>query len=168
VFAATLAAALTAAGCSPADATGPDGPTAPRQAVQSNERFPVSFTLPAGRCGLTTAVTATGEWHAVVRTEQSADGRTLQIGFNNSAHGTAVGADGTRYVWSYHNNRRRDNYTGARPFDVHWTDHFVLVGRGRAPDVHTFFNVYFTIEVDGSRTYVRNVTIGDPDNCDPI
>jgi hypothetical protein len=161
-------------GCGDAAVTGPEVGATPRFAasagggVASNTTFPVTFTLRAGRCGLTTDVTATGEFHAIVRTTTGDDGRTLAIGFNNSAHGTAVGADGTRYVWSYHNNRRRDNYTGARPFDVHWTDHFVLVGRGRAPDVHTFFNVYFTIEVDGSRTYVRNVTIGDPDNCDPI
>jgi hypothetical protein len=121
-----------------------------------------------GPCGLTTDVTATGEFHAIVRTTTGDDGRTLAIGFNNSAHGTAVGADGTRYVWNYHNNRRRVNYTGTAPFEAHQTDHFHLIGRGGAPDIHTFFNIYFTVEVDGSRTYVRQVTIGDPERCDPI
>jgi hypothetical protein len=170
---ASLLAVLVAA-CSAAEVAAPEAPSALRLSksggggVASNTRFPVTFTLPAGRCGLTTDVVGTGEWHAVVRTTTGPNGETLPIGFNNSAHGTAVGADGTRYVWNYHNNRRRDNYTGSRPFEVHWTDHFHLIGQGGAPDVHTFFNIYFTLEVDGSRTYVRQVTIGDPDRCDPI
>jgi hypothetical protein len=49
-------------------------------------------------------VTATGEFHAIVRTTRGENGQTLVIGFNNSAHGTATDADGTRYVWNYHNN----------------------------------------------------------------
>jgi hypothetical protein len=172
---ASLLVAALVAGCGEADVSAPDVGAAPRFAasasgggVASNTTFPVSFTLRAGRCGLTTDVTGTGEWHAIVRTTTGANGQELQVGFNNSAHGTAVGADGTRYVWSYHNNRRRVDYTGSRPFEVHWTDHFNLIGQGGAPDVHTFFNVYYTLEVDGSRTYLREVTIGDPDNCDPI
>jgi hypothetical protein len=60
------------------------------------------------------------------------------------------------------------NYTGARPFQVHARDHFLLLGQGGAPDVHTFFNIYYTLEVDGSQTFLRDVRIGDPENCDPI
>jgi hypothetical protein len=172
---ALLLAVTLVAGCGDAGVSAPEVGASPLFAsagrgggVASNTTVPVTFTLKAGRCGLTTDVTATGEFHAIVRTTTGANGQELQVGFNNSAHGTAVGADGTRYVWNYHNNRRRDNYTGSRPFEVHWTDHFNLIGQGGAPDVRTFFNVYFTLEVDGSRTYLREVTIGDPDNCDPI
>jgi hypothetical protein len=170
---AALGAALLA-GCADAPVSAPDAGAAPRLAASgrgggvSNTTTPVSFTLKAGRCGLTTDVTATGEMHSIVHTTTGPNGQTLQIAFNMSAHGTAVGADGTRYVWNYHNNRRRVDYTGTRPFEVHWTDHFNLIGQGGAPDVHTFFNYYFTVEVDGSRTFVRKVVVGDPDNCDPI
>jgi hypothetical protein len=165
-----LASACASDGAAPTATTTPDLAvgTGGSGGVASNTRFPVTFELKAGTCGLTTDVVGTGEWHALVRTTAGPDGQTLPIGFNNSAHGTAVGDDGTRYVWSYHNNRRRDDFTGAPPFQVHWTDHFVLVGQGSAPDVHTFFNVYFTIEAGGARTYLREVTIGDPDHCDPI
>jgi hypothetical protein len=172
---ALLLAATLVAGCEDAGVSAPDLGAAPLRAssadgggVASNTTGPVKITFRTGQCGLTTDITATGEFHAIVRTTTGANGQELQIGFNNSAHGTAVGADGTRYVWNYHNNRRRVNYTGVRPFQVHWTDHFNLIGQGGAPDVHTFFNVYFTLEVDGSRTYLREVTTGDPDNCDPI
>jgi hypothetical protein len=37
-----------------------------------------------------------------------------------------------------------------------------------ASDVHAFFEVYSTLEVDGSRTVIREVTIGDPTSCGPI
>jgi hypothetical protein len=164
----TVVLAVLAVGCADGSGPLPAEPAAPRLTVGTNTRFPVTFTLPAGRCGLTTTVTGTGEWHAVVRTTEGPNGQVLPIAFSNSAHGTAVGADGTRYVWNYHNNRRRVGFTGTFPFEVHWTDHFVLVGQGGAPDVHTFFNIYFVAGPGGTRSYVRELTIGDPANCDPI
>jgi hypothetical protein len=136
--------------------------------VESNETFPIEFRLSAGRCGLTTDIVATGEFHAIVRTTKGSNGQVLEVGYNDSAHGTAVGADGSEYVFNYHHNRHRLQYDGTRPFEARFTDHFHLIGKGGAPDIHTFFNQYFRVELNGSRTILREVTFGDPARCDPI
>ena len=132
------------------------------------ETFPIGFRLEGGRCGLTSGVTAEGEMHSVMHTIRTDDGRTLQVALHLSASGTAVADDGTRYRFNYHLNRRRIDYTGAPPFEVKWNDHFHLIGQGGAPDVHTFYRWHFLVGVGGGRTYLHDVTIGDPTNCDPI
>src|SRR5262245_23251079 len=99
-----VAAVFTLAGC----ADSPSAPNSARVAPSSapsqvkssgaveNTWVPVSFTIPAGSCGLTTTVTGTGEFHIVTVTTQSSDG-SWHVSFKWSAHGTAEGADGSSY-----------------------------------------------------------------------
>ena len=165
---------LLAAACAGDGASAPLEPDARFAAggngngASSNTTTPVTFTLSAGTCGLTTDVTATGEMHTITHSTALDNGGTFDVAFNVSAHGTAVGADGSQYTFNYHGNRRRVTDTGIRPFNVHITDHFHLIGKGGAPDIHTFFNIYYTLEVNGTRTYLREVRLGDADHCDPI
>ena len=95
--------AFTLAGCteptSPS-ATSPNAPTRANLAVVDNSTFPVTFTMPAGTCGLTSTVTGTGVYHVVSRVSETRAGG-LRIAFSESAHGTATGADGSQYRFNY-------------------------------------------------------------------
>jgi hypothetical protein len=171
-----LVAVALVTGCAGDEALGPPQPLASPVFARAGtpqptgaELFvvPVEITLPAGRCGLTTTVTGSGELRTVVHTAQL-DGRTLAVGFNSVATGTATGADGTRYRFHYTNMRHRVDFTGAPPFEAHIVDSFTLIGQGRAPDVRAFFNQYFVVNADGTRTILRDVTVGDPAQCDPL
>jgi hypothetical protein len=164
--------AVVATGCADGTPVGPRPTVAPRAAAgqQSGivtEVTPFTFTFPAGSCGLTTEVTVVGELREMTHTTVIA-GETYPIAFHETAHGTATGADGSRYVFNYVGNRRRVDFTGARPFEVRWVDHFHLVGQGTTPDVRTFFNTYFRANADGSRTTYRDVVLGNPGECDPL
>jgi hypothetical protein len=135
-------------------------------AVESRITLPVEFTLPAGSCGLTTDVTGTGELRAFVHVTETGQGE-FRVGMHNIAHGTATGADGSQYVFHFVAQGRFVDFTGVPPFTIQVVEGFRLVGRGRAPDVKTFFNGTFVFDVDGSVTMSFKVLHGDP-ACIPV
>ena len=160
-IAATLAA-ITLAGC--ADATvAPDashstiaGPSLMKGAsISDNYTIPVSFTLPmswdpTNYCGLQTGVTGNGQFHVVAKAAQTNQG-TWRVQFNWSAHGTAIGDDGTKYVFNYALSAHAFDLTGANyglpgVFDV--VDHFNMLGQGKAPDLKVSFRA--KISIDGT------------------
>ena len=115
----------------------PNVPDDPSFAVVQNSTDPVTFTLPAGPpCGLTTDVTGTGEFHTVVRVSQSKSGEKVE--FNLSARGTAVGEDGSRYVFNYANSQELVN-----PDVIDIVDHFNLIGQGNTPDLKVYLRGTF-------------------------
>jgi hypothetical protein len=136
----------------------PDGPNA---AVVVNSIDPVTFTLPAGPpCGLTTTVTATGEFHTVIRVQSKSGVETVT--FSLSAHGTASGADGSQYVFNYANAQELVN-----PEVIDIVDHFNLLGQGKTPDLKVYLHGTF-------QAVPPFAPIGDPVirgpsfSCDPI
>jgi hypothetical protein len=173
-FLLTLAAAFALAGC--ADPAAPHtasseplgGPTL-AQSAADRVRFEVTFTIPGGTCGLTTTVTGTGVLQVVSRVSQTGAGG-LRIAFNESAHGTATGADGSQYRFNYTANYEVidvDDPT-TLPIAIDIVDHFNLLGQGRAPDVKVFLKGQFLF--DGT---LPLIPIGDPVirgglTCDPI
>jgi hypothetical protein len=168
-----LAAVLTLAGC--ADSASP--PTAPLRAPDSPalekitnqtdiSRFDVSFTIPAGTCGLTTTVTATGVYQALGRVSQTRAGES-RIGISESAHGTATGEDGSKYRFNYVANYNILGDPSTFPLTLDLVDHFNLIGQGGAPDIKVYLRGLFLY--DG----LPLVPIGSPEirgdlNCDPL
>lgn len=139
----------------------PNVPDDPSFAVVQNSTDPVTFTLAAGSpCGLTTNVTGTGEFHTVIRVSQSKSGEKVE--FNLSARGTAVGEDGSRYVFNYANSQELVN-----PDVIDIVDHFNLIGQGSTPDLKVYLRGTF------QSTFPFG-PIGDPVirgpsfSCDPI
>jgi hypothetical protein len=139
----------------------PNVPDDPSFAVVQNSTDPVTFTLSAGPpCGLTTNVTGTGEFHTVIRVSQSKSGEKVE--FNLSARGTAVGEDGSRYVFNYANSQELVN-----PDVIDIVDHFNLIGQGKTPDLKVYLRGTF------QSTFPFG-PIGDPVirgpsfSCDPI
>jgi len=148
----------------------PNVPGDPNFAVVQNSTDPVQFTLPfpgGPTCGLTTTVTGTGEFHTVTRVSQSNTG-VWKVTFSLSAHGTASGADGSRYVFNYANSQEYvnpvDPTTAPAVGDI--IDHFNLIGQGKTPDLRVFLKGKFTFPdfepVDDP--VVRGLDIF----CDPI
>ena len=146
----------------------PNVPDRPNPAVIANSIDPVTFTLPAGPlCGLTTDVTGVGEFHTVVRASQSKSG-VWKVAFTFTAHGTASGADGSRYVFNYANAGEYvdpvDPTTLSNVVDI--VDHFNLLGQGNTPDL----KVYIRGKLDATTFEpIDNPVVRGPDIfCDPI
>jgi hypothetical protein len=170
----SLAAALTLTGC--ADSGSP--PTAPVRAPvtpalekTTNQtdisRFDVSFTIPAGTCGLSTTVTATGVYQVVGRVSETSAGEP-RVGITESAHGTATGEDGSQYRFNYVANYSIVSDPSTFPLTLDLVDHFNLIGQGGAPDIKVYLRGLFLY--DGS---LPVTPIGAPEirgdlNCDPL
>jgi hypothetical protein len=143
-------------------------PAGVNPAVVANSIDPVQFTLPAGPlCGLTTDVTGTGEFHTVVRASQSKSG-VWTVTFTQNAHGTASGADGSRYVFNYSNAGEWVNPVDPNtlPPVIDIIDHFNLLGQGNTPDL----KVYIRGKLN-STTFepIDDPVVRGPDIfCDPI
>ena len=168
--------ALLTAGCTDpvaplaASANALGGPSAAlASSVVERTRSDVTFTMPAGTCGLATTVTGTGVVQVVSRVSLTPAGG-LRIEFRESAHGTATGADGSQYRFSYEANYQVldvDDPT-TLPIVLDLIDHFNLIGQGQTPDVKVFLKGQFLF--DGS---LPLIPIGDPVirgglACDPI
>jgi hypothetical protein len=165
-----------AAGCSTPELSGPElAPSRPlaARAVPTNIqiRQPVSFTIPAGTCGLATTVEGTGEFHIVIQFTQRPDGTFNPAPINATSNGTAVGADGSRYHWTYTNNSILRDRTGgfSFPFTVQFVDVFRLTGAGNAPDIKVTQRGTITITGPNPEDFtVLSYSVkGDP-ACDPI
>lgn len=171
-FSAVVALSLTivSVGCS-ADLPQTPRAFAPASALSAKgtNHFSVAFTfdMPAGTCGLATAVHGSGEYNFVetVSPGESNGTRVIAISLAH-AHGSAIGDDGTRYSFSYQNNLR---FFELPPGDLSATfvDNFRLVGQGSAPNVVVTVQNTFTVHEDGTFTFNLVQRKGDF-SCDPI
>ena len=145
----SLVTAVTIAGC--AD-TGPVAPN--RELIDAVG----SATLAKG--------TATGVYQIVARESQGPTGE-LRLDFTETSHGTATGADGSRYRFSY-----AANYTlvdpEAFPVTLDLVDHFNLLGQGGAPDVKVYLRGQFLFDGSLPLEPVGNPVIRGGIACDPI
>ena len=171
-----LAVTVILAGC--ADSATP--PTAPAVAPGAanlekgitNEntlsRFDVAFTIPAGSCGLTTTVTATGEYHSLTRLSQK-DGE-WRVGIAESAHGTAAGEDGSQYRWNYAANYHVLDVVvpGSFPAILDLVDHFNLLGQNGAPDIKVYLHGQFLYNGTLPLTPIGDPVIRGGVECDPL
>jgi hypothetical protein len=165
---------LALVGCSSSDPAAPTlAPSRPlaSRATPTLLRFtePVTFTLAAGTCGLTTTVNGTGTITFVIEFTQRPDGSFNPAPILSTAIGTALGDDGSRYQFSYHNtNIVRDRTGGfSFPFTFSFVDVFHLVGAGSSPDVRVMQSGAITV-LDPTTFVIDKYTVrGDP-SCDPI
>ena len=171
-----FAVAVTLAGC----ADGVTPPTAPAVAPSgadlakvTNEtsvsRFDVTFTIPAGTCGLTTTVTGTGVYQSLSRVSQTNAGE-WRVALTETAHGTATGEDGSRYRFNYAANYKVldvvEPFTFPMVLDL--VDHFNLIGQGGAPDIKVYLHGQFLYEGTLPLTPIGAPTIRGDLACDPL
>jgi hypothetical protein len=135
----------------------------------SVSRFDVAFTLPAGSCGLTTTVTGTGVYLAQSRVSQTEAGE-WRIGIHESAAGTATGADGSQYRFSYVANYRVLDVVEpfALPMVLDIVDHFNLLGQNGAPDIKVFLKGQFLYNGTLPLTPIGTPVIRGGLECDPL
>jgi hypothetical protein len=126
---------------------------------------PLSFTLTPADCSqLTTTVTGTGISHIVVHQSPDANGN-IHFSFSNTVNGTATGADGSFYRFSYQLNQRA-TVPPVPPIRVFTGDKFVLLGQGKTQNIAVRFHEEFVVNPDGSITDTFRVR-GDL-GCDAI
>ena len=169
-----LALALTVmlAGCADtvapptAPALAPGGPDLAKATVTRSD---VTFTLPAGSCGLTTTVTGTGVFQSVSKVTEIGGGE-VRIAFSESAHGTAEGEDGSTYRFNY-----AANYTVVEVLDpsglpvvIDVVDHFNLLGQNGASDVKVYLHGQFLFDGSLPLTPIGSPTIRGGVDCDPL
>ena len=112
---------------------------------------PLSFTLTPADCSqLTTTVTGTGISHIVLHQSPDANGN-IHISFSNTVNGTATGADGSFYRFSYQLNQRA-TIPPVPPIRVFTGDKFVLIGQGKTQNIAVRFHEEFVLNPDGSIT----------------
>jgi len=149
--------------------------------ISDNYTFPVTFAIPVpwdptNSCGLDTPVNGEGVFHVVAHASQKPDG-SWNVNINWSAHGTAVGDDGTQYRFNYALASHAIDLTGPNyglPGNFEVVDHFNLVGAGNAPRLKVAFRAL--INIDGADPTQLALTFTPRDfsrlvgeyNCDPI
>jgi hypothetical protein len=131
-------------------------------------RTPVSFTL-SGCTGLPAGVTVngSGESFLVVTTRVDSNGFT-HIEQNVLTTGTATASNGANYSFNYHNHASLDIPPGGFPFTVATTDHFNLVGNGKADQLQVHFVARVTFTSPTTFTFEFINSRGNPFACDPI
>lgn len=131
-----------------------------------NVSEPLSFTLTPAVCSaLGTTVTGTGISHIVLHLSPDANGN-VHFSFSNTVNGTARGADGSFYRFSYQLNERTTTEP-VPPFTVNLVDKFLLVGHGKTQKITVKFHDTFVVNPDGSITDLNFRVRGDP-GCDGI
>ena len=169
-----LAVSVMLAGC--ADSV--PAPTAPApgdsqlakgSGVATVSQFDVTFTIPAGTCGLTTEVTGTGVFHSVNRVLPARSGEA-RIFFSESAHGTATGDDGSRYRFNYAANYEVLEVLDPSgfPLVMDLVDHFNLLGQNGAPDVKVYLHGQFLYDGTLPLTPIGAPVIRGDLDCDPL
>ena len=127
---------------------------------------PLSFTLTPATCSeLRTTVRGTGISHIVVHESPDATGG-IHFSFSNTVNGTARGADGSFYRFSYQLNERTTT-EAVPPFTVNLVDKFLLLGKGKTQNIRVKFHDEFVVNPDGSITDLNFRVRGDP-GCDAI
>jgi hypothetical protein len=149
-----------------APALAPGGPDLAKATVTRSD---VTFTLAAGTCGGSTTVTGTGVFQSVSRVSQIGRGE-VRVTFSESAHGTATGADGSRYRFNYAANYEVIEVLDASglPVVLDLVDHFNLLGQNGAPDVKVFLHGQFLFDGSLPLTPIGNPTIRGGVDCDPL
>jgi len=132
-------------------------------------RAPLTFTL-SGCSALPPGliVSGSGNDHLVINTSVDGDAVT-HIQRNDLVTGTAEGSDGASYLFNYHNHSTADVPAGGFPWSLETSDHFNLVGNGRANQmqVHFVLRATFSSPIEPPTIEIINVH-GDPITCDPI
>ena len=131
-------------------------------------RTPVSFTL-TGCTSLPAGLTVqgSGESFAVITTRVDSNGFT-HIQQNTLVTGTATDSSGASYNFNYHNHASLDIPPGGFPFTLEGTDHFNLVGNGRANQLQVHFVARATFTSPTTFTFELVNAHGNPFACDPI
>jgi hypothetical protein len=139
-------------------------------AESTQVRTPVNFTL--GGCSALPSglsVSGTGESFMVLNTRTDNDGNIV-IEQNTLTTGTAIDSNGATYTFNYHSHATITTPPTGVPFSVRGTDHFNLVGDGKANQLQVHFVA--TATVTSLTPFVANFTFinihGDPFTCDPI
>jgi hypothetical protein len=132
-------------------------------------RFPVSFTLPGGTCGLTTTVTGTGVLQSVSRVSEIRGGE-VRIAFSETAHGTASGEDGSQYRFNYSANYEVTEILdpSGLPIVIDLVDNFELLGQGQAPNIKVFLHGQFLFDGTLPVTPIGDPIIRGGLACDPL
>jgi hypothetical protein len=132
-------------------------------------RFPVTFTLPGGSCGLTTTVTGTGFLQIVGRVSEIRAGE-VRIVFSETAHGTATGEDGSQYRFNYTANYEVVEVLdpSGLPIVIDVVDTFNLLGQGQAPDIKVFLHGQFLFDGSPPVTPIGDPVIRGGAACDPL
>jgi len=165
-----LAVAFTLAAC--AEGAAPPTALAPGSPVLAKggatvARSEVGFTIPAGTCGMTTNVTGTGVFQSVARVLENGGGK-VRFAFNETAHGTATGEDGSTYVFSYTANYEVVEVLdpSGLPVVIDIVDHFNLLGQHGAPDSKVYFHGQFQYDGTLPLTPVGTPTVRGDLACD--
>jgi len=153
-----------------APALAPVGPAADKITNETSvSRFDVTFTIPAGTCGLTTTVTGTGVYQSLARVSQTAAG-AWRVALTETAHGTATGDDGSRYRFNYAANYKVldvvEPFTFPMTLDL--VDHFNLIGLDGAPDIKVFLEGEFLYTGTLPVTPIGTPTVRGDLACDPL
>ena len=115
-------------------------------------------------------------FRVVAKSAQKPDG-SWHVNISWTAHGTAVGDDGSQYTFNYALNAHAKDLTGPNyglPGDFVTTDHFNLLGKAGAPDLKVSFRAI--VNLDGADPTTLALTFTPVDfialkgeyNCDPI
>ena len=171
-YLAVIAASALAACADPVtpSASPPDPFVSPNFArVAEVARFPVTFILPGGTCGLTTTVTGTGVLQIVSRVSQIRAGE-VRIAFSETAHGTATGEDGSQYRFNYSANYEVTEVLdpSGLPVVIDLVDTFTLLGQGQAPDIKVFLHGQFLFDGTLPLTPIGDPVIRGGVACDPL
>ena len=171
----SFALALTLAACAGGDPL-PTEAAAPALARSGGSEGVTRFTLPvdetmlANTCGLTADVRLLGEITYNIHVTRTGTGRYVGH-VNSSARGVGIGADGSRYRFSYSNNARIVDFDGVLspdnpPYTAYVVDRFQLSGLAGAPNVNTHWLFTIRLDANGTPTVLRDVQRNQA--CDPI
>jgi hypothetical protein len=141
----------------------------PASAQTTQVRSPISFTLTPACPNLQVTVVGTGDSFTVTNHRIDAAG-VDHIQINNLVTGTATDSEGATYRFNYHNHATLEVPASGFPFSVTTTDHFNLVGKGKANQVHIGFVVRLTITGPSDSPIVERLVNmrGEAFLCDPI
>ena len=131
-------------------------------------RTPVSFTL-SGCTSLPPGMTVSGsgESFVVITTRVDSNGYT-HIERNDLTTGSATDSNRASYSFNYHNHASFDIPPGGFPFTVLTTDHFNLVGNGKANQLQVHIVARVTFTAPNTFTFELINIHGSPFACDPI
>jgi hypothetical protein len=118
-------------------------------------------------CGLPTTVEGSGTLRIVVKTVETGNGK-VRVTINSTASGTASGADGSQYTWTYKQQVRQFDVSSL-PTPVRVTDQFHLRGKDGAPSYKTIFHLDAELDANGiPSNFVFTKERGNYAQCDPI
>ena len=131
-------------------------------------RVPVTFTLTPACPNLQVTVVGNGESFTVTNHRIDANG-VDHINMNTVVTGTATDSEGATYGFNYHNHASLKVPAAGFPFSIQGTDHFNLVGKGKANQLHVGFVARATFTSPSAPPIIEFVNMrGNPLFCDPI